>query len=500
MQLSKHIVAPLSGAGAPPEAYFNLPEKVLQFGTGVLLRGLPDYYIDKANKEGIFNGRIVVVKSTGSDVSEFDRQDCLYTHNICGIEKGAPVNYTVINAAISRVLPAATQWEAVLQCAENEQLQIVISNTTEVGIALIEEDIHAAPPASFPGKLLAFLYRRFTAFNGAADKGLVIIPTELIVDNGTKLKDILLQLAYFNKLDDSFVNWLQQCNHFCSSLVDRIVPGKLTMAEKDALEKSLGYTDDLMITSEPYSLWAIETADDKVKAILSFYKANDSIVIAPDITIYRELKLRLLNGAHTFSCGLAYLAGFDTVNAAMDNAGFARFIQALMQDEITPAITGNALSADAAAHFSAAVLDRFRNPYIGHKWLNITLQYSSKMAMRNIPVIVSYIQRLTKAPLHMALGFAAHILFMQCSEADGKYYGSRNGETYPVNDDNAAFYAAAWQQQDTNAVVKTILGNTALWKTDLTTLNGFANTVTGFLNRLINDGAMAVIQQLPAAN
>ena len=235
MQLSKSILEQTKGIETPADTCFNLPEKVLQFGTGVLLRGLPDYYIDKANKQGVFNGRIVVVKSTGSDISDFERQDCLYTHNICGIEKGAPVNYTIINASISRVLPAKTQWEAILQCAENRQLQVIISNTTEVGIVLLEEDIHTAPPESFPGKLLAFLYRRFTAFNGAADKGLVVIPTELIPDNGTKLKDILLQLARYNSLADTFIHWLQYCNHFCSSLVDRIVPGKLSAAEKEAL-------------------------------------------------------------------------------------------------------------------------------------------------------------------------------------------------------------------------------------------------------------------------
>ena len=235
-----------------------------------------------------------------------------------------------------------------------------------------------------------------------------------------------------------------------------------------------------------------------VKEILSFYKANDSIIIAPDITIYRELKLRLLNGAHTFSCGLACLAGFNTVKAAMDNAGFAHFIQALMQDEITPGITNDVLSPEAAANFSAAVLDRFRNPYIEHKWLNITLQYSSKMAMRNVPVILNFLLRFNQVPAHMALGFAAHILFMKCREKDGKYTGVRNGEDYPVNDDNAAFYAMAWQQPDTNAVVTTILSNTAIWKTNLATLNGFADKVTGFLNRLAGAGATTVIQQLRA--
>src|SRR3954464_9939563 len=170
MQLNKKLLIPGKGSvliaekehlQLPVAAHFSLPEKVLQFGTGVLLRGLPDYYIDKANKAGIFNGRIVVVKSTGnSDTNEFEKQDCLYTHCICGVQKGMQVNYNIVNASISRVLHANSQWEAILACAANPALQIIISNTTEVGIVYTEESIFNVSPASFPGKLLAFLYRR----------------------------------------------------------------------------------------------------------------------------------------------------------------------------------------------------------------------------------------------------------------------------------------------------------------------------------------------------
>ena len=172
----------------------QLPEKVLQFGTGVLLRGLPDVYIDLANKQNIFNGRIVVVKSTDSGGADaFAKQDGLYTVLIRGFENGKQVDTNMVNASISRVLSASSEWDAILACAENPQMQLVISNTTEVGISLVEELIQANPPVSFPGKLLAFLYRRHQFFNGAMDAGMVIVPTELISENGHKLKSILLE-------------------------------------------------------------------------------------------------------------------------------------------------------------------------------------------------------------------------------------------------------------------------------------------------------------------
>ncbi|WP_317128494.1 tagaturonate reductase [Hymenobacter radiodurans] len=297
----------------PTAALLELPEKVLQFGTGVLLRGLPDYLIDKANRQGVFNGRIVVVKSTdGGDLTAFERQDNLYTVGIRGVEDGQTIEENVLCASISRVLSAKSQWAEVLDFAASPDLQVVISNTTEVGIQLTADDIQQEPPHSFPGKLLAVLYARFQAFDGDVSKGLIIVPTELIPDNGSKLEAILLELAHRNGLEPEFIEWLETANTCCNSLVDRIVPGKPDAATHQALTTQLGYEDELLTMTEAYLLWAIE-GDERVKEILSFHQADKGIFIRPDINLFRELKLRLLNGTHTLSCGLAYLSGCETV-------------------------------------------------------------------------------------------------------------------------------------------------------------------------------------------
>src|ERR1700755_3630932 len=126
MNLSKQNLSSIrNGAVTQPSAsVFNLPEKVLQFGTGVLLRGLPDYFIDKANRQGLFNGRVVVVKSTdGGDGTAFDRQDGLYTLCVRGIEEGKKKEENIIHSAISRVLSAKSQWQEILQCAHNPAMQ-----------------------------------------------------------------------------------------------------------------------------------------------------------------------------------------------------------------------------------------------------------------------------------------------------------------------------------------------------------------------------------------
>ncbi len=213
MKLSAYTLKNISSANitVPDESLLELPEKVLQFGTGMLLRGLPDYFIDKANRMEIFNGRIVIVKTTSrGDAGAFDKQDGLYTVCVRGLQDGKKIEENIINSSISRVLNAANEWEQILECAHNQSLQVIISNTTEVGIKLVNDDIRRHPPVSYPGKLLAFLYERFTAFNGSEKSGFVIVPTELIPDNGKKLESIVLELAHLNGLEDDFIEWVER--------------------------------------------------------------------------------------------------------------------------------------------------------------------------------------------------------------------------------------------------------------------------------------------------
>ena len=472
---------------------FSLPEKVLQFGTGVLLRGLCDYFIDKANKQHIFNGRIVIVKSTSQGGTDaFALQDGLYTQFVKGIEAGNTVEETIINASISRVLSAKDEWTSILQCAANVAMQVIISNTTEVGITYTEEKISQVIPASFPGKLLAWLHERYKIFNGSADAGMIIIPTELITDNATKLKNILIKLAAYNQLEESFINWLQTANHFCSSLVDRIVPGKINVSETE-----LGYADDLMLMSEVYRLWAIETNEQKVIDILSFAQTDSGVVLAPDIYKFRELKIRLLNGPHTLSCGLAVLAGFTTVKEAMADKDFRNYITQLMQQEIAVAIADEQINYEAAVAYSNKVIDRFLNPYLEHKWLSICLQYSSKMLMRNIPNLLNYYKKENSVPPLIAIGFAAYIVFMKGSKSvTGEFTGTANNAAYVINDDKAPILHSHWLNEEVSVVVQGILADETLWSTDLNQLPGFTDAVVTNVQRIVNSGAKKLIQSI----
>ncbi|WP_461451572.1 tagaturonate reductase [Mucilaginibacter sp.] len=487
MILSKDNLANIQvpGLQMPDKAIFGLPEKVLQFGTGVLLRGLPDYFIDKANRQGIFNGRVVVIKSTDTgSASDFDKQDGLYTIYSKGIENLQEISEEVICSSISRVLSAANDWSEILKVARSPDLKLIISNTTEVGIQFIKEDVRKQPPASFPGKLLAVLYERYKTFKGSADSGLIIVPTELIVDNGKKLESIVFELAHLNNLEHEFMDWLEDHNTFCNSLVDRIVPGKPAKELAAELTQKRGYEDELHIMSEIYSLWAIE-GDEKVASVLSFSKADKGVVITPDIELFRELKLRLLNGSHTISCALAIVNGFATVKEAMDNEDFEKFITLVALKEIIPSIPYK-IDLQVAMDFALKVLDRYRNPNIRHEWLSISVQYSTKLKMRVLPLLLNYYKLKNTVPQYMALGFAAFIRFMKIEvNADGNYTGSVKNKNYMVTDSNAAVLSKAWELGNTSAVVEDILSNKELWDTDLSVLPGFKEAVISNLDEIM---------------
>lgn len=488
-QLNKAGLASIQTIPTPAPDTFSLPEKVIQFGTGVLLRGLPDYYIDKANKANLFNGRVVVVKSTAQNRSDdFKDQDGLYTLCMRGWQAGKPFSEDLLNSSVSRVIDAVSNWPAVLQVASNPDIEIAISNTTEVGITLDKsDDLHSAlVPKSFPGKLVAFLHQRFEHFQGDPDKGLVIIPTELIADNGQKLKSICIELSQINQLPASFIDWLKNHNEFCDSLVDRIVAGKMPpeAARKEAAK--LGYTDELMIMSEVYGLWAIQTSNQAAADRLSFSQADPGVIVTENIEKYRHTKLFLLNAPHTFTCVIAQALGFEFVNKAMADPRFEAYIRQLLFKEIVPAVVGEQTSQSEAESFAEDVIDRFKNPFIDHRWKDISKQMTLKMTMRCLPLIQEYEKRFAHLPPLMVKGFAAYLLFLKTgpdgsasnAEENSQYQSRLNGHQLEVTDAKAAALQSHWQTaKDTQAAIAAILRDQQIWSTDLTAIPGLEEAV-----------------------
>ena len=489
-----------AGLIVPTEQQLGLPERAVQFGTGAFLRGFIDFFVDEANRRGEFNGRIVALGSTGSGrEARINEQDGLYTLSSRGVAGGElQVEHRIVGS-VSRALSAQRDWGAVLECARNPELRVVFSNTTEVGIALdnADRDPDAAPPPSFPGKLTRFLLERARAVEYEVEKGVVVVPCELIEDNGDKLREMVLTLAARWKLEPEFAEWLDMAVPFCNTLVDRIVPGAPAPEEATKLAATLGYDDAMLTTAEAYRLFAIElptTGGDfggevDISARLGFTHADSGILLAHDITPYRLRKVRMLNGTHTIAVPVALLAGCSTVREAVEHETVGRLIRRALLDEIVPAT-----DAPDGEKFAREVLDRFANPYIRHALVDITLQGTMKMRVRVVPSIVAYAARFGRAPASLAFGFAAFLCYMRGGVADGRRAA---GERVPA-DDHAGEVRDFWRDSDRSAtalaaVAARACGATSLWGADLAGVPGFLDAVADDLARIECHGVIAAL-------
>jgi tagaturonate reductase len=484
----------------PKKALFELPEKVLQFGSGVLLRGFVDYFIDNANHQGVFNGRVIVVQSTAKGKSDaLNEQDRLYTLCEQGLENSVAVERYSVLSSISRAISAADQWQAVLQCASIPTLELIISNTTEVGLSYDEKDsaLHQ-PPKSFPAKLARLLFERFRLF---PEKGFVIIPTELIENNGDKLRDYVFKHAAKAHFGKEFEQWLLEKNRFCNSLVDRIVPGMPEKTRLQEIEQQLGYCDDLFICSELYSLWAIE-GDERVANVCSFQSANPSVMITKNITPYRERKLRILNGTHTISVGIALLCGKETVLEMMNDPLTSTFVETVVSQEIIPS-----LDIDHTKEFAADVLNRFRNPFLRHKLYDITFQYTSKFKTRVLPIIRKYYEKHSSLPKRILFGFAAYLWFSRGVEMVGStIYGEidtgKFRRRYLLQDDFAPNLYQYWRYtnpynfSEVIRFVKNVAADQDLWGMNLDGFTNFSSMVSRYLNAIIQRGVLDAMHEL----
>ena len=479
----------------PSAEQLALPEKVVQFGTGAFLRGFIEYWIDAANRRGTFDGRIVAVSSTdsgGARDAQLTEQDGLYTLVTRGIERGEMVQEQRIIGSLSRALSAKRQWDEVLRLARNPELELVVSNTTEVGIALDEQDDPAAsPPRSFPGKLTRFLYERATAFAFEPGRGVVVLPCELIDGNGDKLREIVLELAHQWGYEPRFAEWIRQSVPFANTLVDRIVPGAPAADDERQLESALGYRDDLLTTAEPYRLFAIE--DGGALGDRLGFGGLPGIVLTDDIGQYRERKVRLLNGSHTIMVPAALLCGCETVGEVTKHDLLSAFLRRVMFDEIVPTV-----HAPDAEQFAHEVLDRFANPFIRHSLWDIAFQGTTKMRFRVVPSIVRFADLTTRAPASMALGFAMHLLLMR-----GDVARDRRDQGWNVPEDTQGErITERWraldldEQRDLHALdklVEDVCADRALWGTHLEIAPGFGGLVLEHLVRAIRFGVPAAL-------
>ncbi|GAA5219459.1 tagaturonate reductase [Membranihabitans marinus] len=415
------------------------PERIMQFGGGNFLRAFTDWMIDILNDSTDFSGSVVIVKPTErGDYSDLDAQDGLYHLALDGVQNGQVLSDVVMVKSVSRTIQPYTQWDDFMELATSEDLRFIISNTTEAGIQFSSKDkLTDQPPHEFPGKLTQWLYARFKYFNGNSEKGCIILPCELIENNGDALHDVVLQYADSWELGEDFVQWVNESNYFYNTLVDRIVSGFPSKRGVQLLER-VGYKDKMLVAGEFYHNWTIQ-GHPIIQSELPFDKTDLNVHFVDNLADYRELKVRILNGAHTSLVPVGYLAGVRTVKEAMSHEYLEKFVLNVLQQEVKPTLVN--ISEAEKQSFINSVIDRFKNPTLEHKLMDISLNSFSKFKARLLPAFTDYVASNNTFPKGIAFALTSMILF---------YKGSFQDEAIELRDDaqNLAFAFNVWTEYD----------------------------------------------------
>ncbi|MBF4488176.1 tagaturonate reductase [Flavobacterium sp. CSZ] len=453
------------------------PIKVVQFGEGNFLRAFVDYAFHKLNKEVDFNAGIAMVQPLKDGmVHLINDQDGLYTLFMNGIKKGEKIQDIELITNIVKAINPYTEFADYLALAKEEELQFIVSNTTEAGIEFIESDTaDMQPPVSFPAKLTVLLYERFKHFNGDTSKAVTIIPCELIDYNSETLKKYILQYVDLWKLEDEFKTWLSDACTYHSTLVDRIVPG-YPRAEIEQYNNKLEYQDNLIVAAEPFFLWAIE-GGDALKAKLPFDKIDLNVKIVDDIRPFKMIKVRILNGAHTAMVPFSLLYGNKLVMETVNGDFTGKFVKSVI-GEISETLD---MDKNEITAYSEEVMDRFKNPFIKHALADIALNSISKFKVRVLPSLLGYYNANKKLPVNLTFSLASLIQF---------YKGTWNNEVLPVKDspEIVEAFKNAWQLKAIDLVVAKILANTEFWGEDLTQVKGLSEALILALNEIEENG------------
>ena len=446
----------------------------IQFGEGNFLRAFVEYCIQALNEKTSFSGKVDIVQPISEGmIEQLKKQNGKYHLFQEGVLGGETVRKKQKINCIDQMVNPYHDFEAFLALAENENLHFVFSNTTEAGIALDPEDLFTSTPSnSFPAKLTQLLHQRYTKFDGDPTKVLHIIPCELIEKNGSKLKKIILEFCDKWKLEEDFKSWINK-NHFYNTLVDRIVPG-FPKKNLDYYNKDLPFSDQLIVTCEPFFLWVIE-GSLKLLEIFPVDQLKDiDVMVVPDLGIYRTRKVRILNGSHTTLVPLGLLHGTPTVSESLQDDYLKQFLSETLFQEIIPSIDFDRQALENYAH---SVLERFTNPFIIHQLESIALNSISKFKVRVLPSILSYYKKEGKVPQNLIFAMAALFYF----------YGKKiSKHSYPLKDDSKyiLFFNQVWKENKKEKVVENILSNTTLWDQNLAEIIPLKDSLIAALNAI----------------
>lgn len=449
--------------------------KVVQFGEGNFLRTFVDLYFDTLNKEGNNYAVNIVKPITFGTLDKFKAQNNKYHIILRGV-KGDKAEEKVYKVdVLEGVIDPFNEYERYLSLAKEDDLKIIVSNTTEAGICFNEkDDINGFENITYPAKLTKFLLERFNAKKG----GVYLMPVELIDNNADELKKCVDAYIKLWNLPKEFKEWNDAQNYYCNTLVDRIVSGFPKTPELKAhLEELIGEKDEIMSIGEPFGLWAVEKKGDIAKFVKEGTH-NIDVVLTDNIKYYKKRKVRVLNGSHTnlVPAGLWY--GKETVYDCMKDEKLSAFVDDTLKEEIIPFVSDDIA---ATTEFANSVKERFLNPYLNHQLISIALNSISKWKARDLPSFKDYFEKYGKIPPKMTLGFAYLMATYKSivKGEDGKYYVDFPARRCEMKDDIPYLEYFA-----NGGCVIEFMKREDVWGEDLTKYPEFSETVKKYVKAI----------------
>ncbi|MBD2869222.1 tagaturonate reductase [Paenibacillus arenilitoris] len=451
------------------------PVTVLQIGEGNFLRGFFDWMLHECRKRGLYEGSVAVTQPRPGGKPKIEalaEQDGLYTLVIRGLENGESVQRTEVISVFREAFDPYSDWDRFLALAESADLRVVVSNTTEAGLAYRPEELADGQPVqSFPGKLTQLLYRRYVHFKGDPARGLICLPCELLERNGDELRSCVLRYSDDWGYPEAFKEWVARHNRFLNSLVDRIVTGYPGGEQAEAWFGEWGYADPMLSTAEPYHLWAIE-AEPALEEILPLRKAGLNVHWVSDLKPFQLRKVRILNGAHTLMTPIGLLHGIEQVREAMEHGELGPFVRGTVEREIVPSLP---IAEEELKQYAAAVYERFLNPFIRHRLSDIAMNSLSKFKVRLLPSLMHYAGGGEDAPQGLVRGFAGLLRYYKVKRTEAGFVGETlGGASYAVRDDAGLLetIAGVWAQAEERqwpleATIGKLLGLASVWGRDL---------------------------------
>jgi tagaturonate reductase len=439
--------------------------KILQIGEGNFLRAFAEIYIQEIVDDGKDVSVVICQPRTNTKtIKALAAQNCNYNVIVRGRFNGEIVNETKHITCVSQVVDTVSEYQTLRDLFCSDELQLVISNTTEAGICFDEtEKIGNTPNKTFPAKVANLLHDRFVN-NGSP---LVFLPVELVENNGDELKNCVLKYANLWGLESDFVSYVENDCSFCNTLVDRIVTGHIS-----------NDSDSCSVACEPYRSWTIQ-ADDKAKSVIPF----KNVTFTNDLLPYRTRKVRILNGAHTMSVLAAFMSGFDIVRDMMNDSTFSRYINKGLS-EVKQTIN---LPDDELDSFANSVLERFNNPFIDHKLLDISLNSVAKFKARCLDSILDYQKINGVLPKILTFSLAALIAF----------YTHKCNRDYQINDSQSVVdFFDKIQNLPNDKIVSQTLANVDFWDMDLTEINGLQYNVIYYYNNICSKGIDVAVREV----